>query len=229
MLTRYGEELSRGEPNAVAVKVALSRAGRVVFVSGVTLGLTNAGLTFCSVDVVASIGWGGTLSCLVAVAVHLTLLPALMIVCGPCLHTLARRLCRSGHVLNWNRCTGYTTLDSQHLLPGQTAGARAAKFMQRFESADISQTWVRLGEFCRDHHNAIIIGMIGVMIPFSYATLLFKTSVSGLMLTPRETPALTAMTDITGTISSFLPSHPTSLLAAGSLHPLLEEHRTNMH
>jgi uncharacterized membrane protein YdfJ with MMPL/SSD domain len=49
ILSRYAEELRRGVPNAVAVTVALSRAGRVVFVSGVTLGLTNAGLTFFSV------------------------------------------------------------------------------------------------------------------------------------------------------------------------------------
>eukprot|EP01043_Picozoa_sp_COSAG02_P010157 COSAG02_NODE_352_length_24036_cov_20.479258_24_plen_218_part_00 len=199
--------------NIVAVKVALSRAGRVVFVSGVTLGLTNAGLTFCSVDVVASIGWGGTLSCFVAVAVHLTLLPALLIVCGPCLHTFAHKSCRCELFSNLSYCTSDTTLGSESLLP--TAGVGAGKFMRGSErvprrgdstlppgllgsGGPVSKRWVRLGEFCRDHRIAIISAMIGVMIPFGYSTLQYQTSVSGLMLTPRETPALTAMTDITG-------------------------------
>ncbi len=200
MLTRYSEELSRGVTNTVAVAVALSRAGRVVFVSGMTLGLTNAGLTFCSVDVVASIGWGGTLSCFVAVAVHLTLLPALMIICGPCLHALANSLCGSERFSNCSyRCTtSDNALDSESILPGQTAGAGTGKFMRRSESTEVSQRWVRLGEFCRDHRNGIICAMVVVVIPFFYCTLQYQTSVSGLMLTPRETPALTAMTDITG-------------------------------
>lgn len=83
ILTRYREELLKGKPNIDAVTVALKRAGRVVFVSGVTLGLTNIGLTFCPVTVVNAIGWGGAVSCTVAVAVHLTLLPSLLVLLGP--------------------------------------------------------------------------------------------------------------------------------------------------
>ena len=122
MLTRFDEEIRQGSGTLDAVWVALSRAGRVVFVSGVTLGLTNgertprfsseqsrrsdadsackrafgcwsaAGLTFCSVDVVSSIGWGGAVSCAVAVAVHLTLLPALLVVSGRCCGDAGRAL-----------------------------------------------------------------------------------------------------------------------------------------
>ena len=44
MLTRFDEEIRQGSGTLDAVWVALSRAGRVVFVSGVTLGLTNGGL-----------------------------------------------------------------------------------------------------------------------------------------------------------------------------------------
>ena len=84
MLTRYREEVRRGKSNLEAVTISLSRAGRVVFVSGATLGLTNVGLTFCSMSVVAGIGWGGFLACVISVVVHLTLLPALLAVCGPC-------------------------------------------------------------------------------------------------------------------------------------------------
>ena len=48
MLSRYLEELRDGKTNLEAVSTALSKAGRVIFVSGLTLGLTNAGLTFCT-------------------------------------------------------------------------------------------------------------------------------------------------------------------------------------
>ena len=41
MLTRFDEEIRQGSGTLDAVWVALSRSGRVVFVSGVTLGLTN--------------------------------------------------------------------------------------------------------------------------------------------------------------------------------------------
>ena len=44
MLTRFDEEIRQGSGTLDAVWVALSRAGRVVFVSGVTLGLTNGEL-----------------------------------------------------------------------------------------------------------------------------------------------------------------------------------------
>ena len=70
--------------NLEAVAVSSSRAGRVVFISGITLGLTMIGLTFCSVTVVAAIGWGGAAACILAVLIHLTLLPAILIVMGPC-------------------------------------------------------------------------------------------------------------------------------------------------
>ena len=36
MLTRYGEEIRSGKTNLEAVTVAFSRAGRVIFVSGIT-------------------------------------------------------------------------------------------------------------------------------------------------------------------------------------------------
>ena len=96
MLTRYREEVERARStsslsgssrfwmNLNAVAVSTSRAGRVVFISGVTLGLTMVGLTFCSVTVVAAIGWGGAAACTLAVLVHLTMLPALLVALGPC-------------------------------------------------------------------------------------------------------------------------------------------------
>ena len=184
ILSRYAEELRRGVSNAVAVTVALSRAGRVVFVSGVTLGLTNAGLTFCSVDVVAAIGWGGTVACFVAVAVHLTLLPALMVVCGPCLACSC--------------CDGDTARDgSRALLSVQTAASVGAGQTVLQRTVQVNQRWVRQGEFCRDHRGGIIIAMVALMVPFSYSVLQYRTSVNGMMLTPRGTAALTAMESIT--------------------------------
>ena len=204
MLTRYGEERRRGVANDAAVKIALSRAGRVIFVSGVTLGLTNAGLTFCSVDVVASIGWGGALSCFVAVSVHLSLLPALMVICGPYLQQCTCSRACGQEVALCNGCGNTTVESSASLLSVQTPTTRDSKvvdkssFTQMTEDAGVSLKWVRLGEFCRDHRNAIITGMFVLMVPFTYCTLQYQTSISGLMLTPRETPALITMENITG-------------------------------
>ena len=50
----------------------------------VSSAIVATGLTFCSVTVVAAIGWGGAAACALAVCVHLTLLPALLVVLGPC-------------------------------------------------------------------------------------------------------------------------------------------------
>ena len=94
MLTRYREEIVRLRNiknnrsnfwlNLEAVAVSTSRAGRVVLISGVTLGLTMVGLTLCTVTVVAAIGWGGAAACALSVLVHLTMLPALLVVLGSC-------------------------------------------------------------------------------------------------------------------------------------------------
>ena len=212
MLTRYGEELRRGMANADAVRVALSRAGRVVFVSGVTLGLTNAGLTFCSVDVVASIGWGGTMACFVAVAVHLTLLPALMVIAGPCLRPVAHYRC-SCAALTDRICGGGGGGDGSGTslsTPLRTRGPGGSTKMSRSGSEEIGPRWVQLGEFCRDHRNAIVAVMVAMLLPCCYAVLQYQTSISGLMLTPRQTPALVAMENIT-----------TQGINAGVLNPIV--------
>ena len=64
-------------------------AVHALFITGtcpvhVSSAIVATGLTFCSVTVVAAIGWGGAAACALAVCVHLTLLPALLVVLGPC-------------------------------------------------------------------------------------------------------------------------------------------------
>ena len=186
MLTRYGEEVRRGQPNLEAVKVALSRAGRVVFVSGVTLGLTNAGLTFCTVDVVASIGWGGACACLVAVTVHLTLLPALLVICGPCCRPFAHIRCTRN---NCRHCSFTKPSDNELLSP--LAGGRKPS-----SDAGAEAMWLSLGKFCRDHRGKIITLLSLSLIPFLALCFRYESSVNGEMLTPHKAPSMIAMNNI---------------------------------
>ena len=108
-----------------------------------------AGLTFCSVDVVSSIGWGGAVSCAVAVAVHLTLLPALLVVSGRCCGD-------AGRALRWRRCCSCRC-------PGRCCGRAATRELASLSEqlavdglpseaskADGNEAlWIRLGEFDR--------------------------------------------------------------------------------
>ena len=145
----------------------------------------------------------------VAVAVHLTLLPALMIICGTHLYHLPRKLVGCEGFASCSCRDSDTEQGLETLLRPSEEGAEVGSTTEvsRYDSTEVSRRWVRLGEFCRDNRNAIIGTMMGVMIPFGYSTLQYQTSISGLMLTPRETPALIAMENITGTswTMPFLP------------------------
>ncbi len=135
MLKRYREEVRKGKPNLEAVRISLSRAGRVIFVSGTTLGLTCAGLTFSSVNVVASIGWGGALMCAIAVLVHLTLLPALLVLCGACCRPLAARRCTTTTLATTGmRCCGCCCTE-----PTRGGGIKGGSIVRAVSAGDLER------------------------------------------------------------------------------------------
>ena len=221
VLTRYSEEVAAGKSNVAAVRLALLRSGRVVFVSGVTLGLTNLGLTFCTVDVVASIGWGGTFCCAVAVAVHLTLLPGLLVVFGPALEGCRRQCCSCCGVSSGRSSaddSGGSSVaagpphgvsvpsnyraEDRYMIPyvshASSLSATLADSLQEaagppLRLSRVEAAWVQLGQFCRDHRSAVVASMGVFLLPFLYLTSRYHTSVDGYLLTPRSAPSLAVM------------------------------------
>lgn len=85
MLTRFREELelaSAGQDVAAAVQSAvektMSSAGCMILLSGITLALAFLVLIFFPLDMFSSMGVGCSVSLVIALIVHLTLLPALL-------------------------------------------------------------------------------------------------------------------------------------------------------
>jgi RND superfamily putative drug exporter len=78
LVTRWREELARGEDNETAITNAMATAGRAVAFSGVTVALGLISLIVLPVPFLRSVGYGGMVVPLISVCVTLTLLPALL-------------------------------------------------------------------------------------------------------------------------------------------------------
>ncbi len=95
IVSRFREELAAGRSTSDAVAAALSRAGRTVLVSGLTVALALASLLVFPMDFLKSMAWGGMSAVLVAMLAALTALPALLAVLGPRVNSLRVRLPRA--------------------------------------------------------------------------------------------------------------------------------------
>lgn len=85
LVTRWREELDAGRSNEEAVLGAVATAGRTVLVSGLTVAVGLLALVVLPVPFLRSLGYGGMLVPLVAIAVQLTLLPVVLATVGPSL------------------------------------------------------------------------------------------------------------------------------------------------
>ena len=85
VIVRWREERDRGRDNIEAVLTAASRAGRAVLLSAGTVALGLASLIVLPVPFLRSIGIGGMLIPLVALAAAVTLLPVVLAAWGPAL------------------------------------------------------------------------------------------------------------------------------------------------
>jgi len=83
MVSRFREELHRGESTADAVSRTMATAGRTVAVSGVVVGLSLSSLLIFPQVLLRSMGLGGAAAVLVAMVASLTVLPALLAALGP--------------------------------------------------------------------------------------------------------------------------------------------------
>jgi RND superfamily putative drug exporter len=85
VVTRWREERDRGLSNEEAVLAAGGHAGRTVLLSGATVAIGLISLVVLPVPFLASIGFGGMLIPLIAIAAAVTLLPVTLAAWGPAL------------------------------------------------------------------------------------------------------------------------------------------------
>jgi RND superfamily putative drug exporter len=92
IVTRWREELGHGLGNAEAIVAAARTAGRAVVLSGLTVAIGLLSLVVLPVPFLRSLGVGGMLIPLVALAAAITLLPIMLSAWGPALdrHRLRR-------------------------------------------------------------------------------------------------------------------------------------------
>ncbi|MFN8534594.1 MAG: MMPL family transporter [Dehalococcoidia bacterium] len=82
LVSRFREELERAPSSDAAVIAAVSNAGRAVFFSGLTVAIGLAALIFFRFNILRSVGIGGVLVVVLAMAAALTLLPAVLSLLG---------------------------------------------------------------------------------------------------------------------------------------------------
>jgi RND superfamily putative drug exporter len=83
LVQRFREELGIGRPVRDAVVVTLDTAGRAVWVSGLTVAVSLAVMTWVPVPLLRSVAVGGVLAVTAALLAALVLLPALLAWLGP--------------------------------------------------------------------------------------------------------------------------------------------------
>src|SRR5437588_238760 len=103
VVTRWREERERGLSNEDAVVAAGATAGRSVVLSGLTVTVGLLSLVVLPVPFLRSIGYGGMLIPLVAIAAAVTLLPATLAAWGPALDRQRVRRSSTTFSRRWER------------------------------------------------------------------------------------------------------------------------------
>jgi uncharacterized membrane protein YdfJ with MMPL/SSD domain/pSer/pThr/pTyr-binding forkhead associated (FHA) protein len=89
IVSRYREELTRSEPGLEPMRRTLKTAGRTVIFSALTVAAALGCLVLFPQSFVYSMGIGGALCSLIAMAISLTALPALLMALGPRVNALS--------------------------------------------------------------------------------------------------------------------------------------------
>ena len=105
LVTRWREEREAGRTNEEAILAASPTAGRAVVLSGLTVAVGLLALLVLPVPFLRSIGLGGTLIPLTAIAAAVTLLPVILAVLGPALDKYRLRSGSTTFSRGWARWT----------------------------------------------------------------------------------------------------------------------------
>jgi RND superfamily putative drug exporter len=103
IVTRWREELARGLDNKAAILAAAETAGRAVVLSGVTVAIGLLSLVVLPVPFLRSLGVGGMLIPIVAIAAAITLLPVMLASWGPGLDRHRLRRASTSFSRPWER------------------------------------------------------------------------------------------------------------------------------
>jgi RND superfamily putative drug exporter len=103
IVTRWREELGRGLSNSEAIVAAAQTAGRAVVLSGLTVAIGLLSLVVLPVPFLRSLGVGGMLIPLVALAAAITLLPIMLSAWGPALDRHRLRRSSTTYSRGWER------------------------------------------------------------------------------------------------------------------------------
>jgi uncharacterized membrane protein YdfJ with MMPL/SSD domain len=128
VVSRFREEVEKGQGTADALAATLRTAGRTVLFSAVTVAAALASLIVFPQRFLFSMGVGGVLVSLVAATVALTILPALLAALGPRVNALAPARWRSAmHREAAREETGFWYRHSRWVMrrPGAIAGTTA--------------------------------------------------------------------------------------------------------
>ncbi|MCG3258345.1 MAG: MMPL family transporter [Candidatus Heimdallarchaeota archaeon] len=79
LLTRYKEELDKGEDVVTAVSTMTEHAGHTILVSGITLTICFIGLGFFPVSLIATLGLSAAITVFMTLVTNLTLVPAILL------------------------------------------------------------------------------------------------------------------------------------------------------
>lgn len=91
IVSRYREELERGHTGEEALARTVATAGRTVVVSGITVAVALAGMTFFPFGFLKSMAYGGVAAVVLSVFFSLIALPAALGVLGPKVNALSLR------------------------------------------------------------------------------------------------------------------------------------------
>jgi RND superfamily putative drug exporter len=119
LVTRWREERESGKTNEEAILAASPTAGRAVLLSGLTVAVGLLSLVILPVPFLRSIGIGGMLIPLVAIASAVTLLPVTLAAFGPSLDRYRFRKGSTTFSRGWERWAG---LIVRHRVPAAIAG-----------------------------------------------------------------------------------------------------------
>ena len=130
IVSRYREELEKVGPGAEAMRRTLATAGRTVLFSSLTVTAALASLLVFPQRFLYSMGLGGMMVSIIAAAVALTVLPAVLVLLGPRVNSLApKRLQRARESEargTADRASGTGSRAAVMRRPGRTAIASAA-------------------------------------------------------------------------------------------------------
>jgi RND superfamily putative drug exporter len=106
LVTRWREEREAGRTNEAAILAASPTAGRAVLLSGLTVAVGLLSLVILPAPFLRSIGLGGMLIPLVAIASAVTLLPVILATVGPALDKFRFRTSSTTFSRGWHRWAG---------------------------------------------------------------------------------------------------------------------------